>query len=71
MAIEGSRQEHGAGRIRLGMVGGGQCLHRARASHRRRIDDPFELAAGALTSDPAPRASAAETQRAGPFLRLL
>ncbi len=26
MAIEGSRQEHGAGRIRLGMVGGGSAF---------------------------------------------
>jgi len=62
MAIEGSRQEHGAGRIRLGMVGGGQgafigAVHRIAA----RIDDQFELAAGALSSDPVrARASAAE-----------
>ncbi|HMM64260.1 MAG TPA: Gfo/Idh/MocA family oxidoreductase, partial [Mesorhizobium sp.] len=62
MAIEGSRQEHSAGRIRLGMVGGGQgafigAVHRIAA----RIDDQFELAAGALSSDPArARASAAE-----------
>ena len=62
MAIEGSRQEHSAGRIRLGMVGGGQgafigAVHRIAA----RIDDQFELAAGALSSDPVrARASAAE-----------
>ena len=62
MAIEGSRQEHSAGRIRLGMVGGGQgafigAVHRIAA----RIDDQFELAAGALSSDPVrAQASAAE-----------
>jgi len=52
MAIEGrsSDQPH---RIRLGMVGGGQgafigAVHRIAA----RIDDQFELVAGALSSDP-------------------
>ena len=41
------------GRIRLGMVGGGQggfigAVHRMAA----RIDDQYELCAGALSSDP-------------------
>jgi predicted dehydrogenase len=62
MTIEGSRQEKNAGRIRLGMVGGGQgafigAVHRIAA----RIDDQFDLVAGALSSDPArAKASAAE-----------
>ncbi|WP_315924861.1 Gfo/Idh/MocA family oxidoreductase [Mesorhizobium sp. SP-1A] len=62
MAIEGSRQENSAGRIRLGMVGGGQgafigAVHRIAA----RIDDQFDLVAGALSSDAArAKASAAE-----------
>lgn len=52
MAIEGTHSKT-AGRIRLGMVGGGQGafiggVHRIAA----RIDDEFELAAGALSSDP-------------------
>jgi len=52
MAIEG-RSEERQGRIRLGMVGGGQgafigAVHRIAA----RIDDQFELVAGALSSDP-------------------
>jgi predicted dehydrogenase len=51
-----------SGRIRLGMVGGGQgafigAVHRIAA----RIDDRYELVAGAFSSDPArSRASAAE-----------
>ena len=54
MAIEGSREQAQSGRIRLGMVGGGQgafigAVHRIAA----RIDDQFELVAGALSSDPA------------------
>lgn len=54
MAIEGSKQETQSGRIRLGMVGGGQgafigAVHRIAA----RIDDQFDLVAGALSSDPA------------------
>ncbi|CAM5458130.1 putative dehydrogenase [Aquamicrobium terrae] len=62
MTIEGSRREQGAGRIRLGMVGGGQgafigAVHRIAA----RIDDQFELVAGALSSDPA-RAKASATE---------
>jgi predicted dehydrogenase len=62
MAIEGSKQETQSGRIRLGMVGGGQgafigAVHRIAA----RLDDQFELVAGALSSDAArARASAAE-----------
>ncbi|NOJ45931.1 Gfo/Idh/MocA family protein [Bradyrhizobium archetypum] len=52
MAIEASREAGGHGRIRLGMVGGGQgsfigAVHRTAA----RIDDQFELTAGALASD--------------------
>ncbi len=62
MTIEASKGEAGAGRIRLGMVGGGQgafigAVHRIAA----RIDDQFDLVAGALSSDPErARASAAE-----------
>ncbi len=62
MAIEGSKQEQQAGRIRLGMVGGGKgafigAVHRIVA----RIDDQFDLVAGALSSDPTrAKASAAE-----------
>jgi predicted dehydrogenase len=52
MAIEGRRSE-ATGRIRLGMVGGGQgafigAVHRIAA----RMDDNYELVAGALSSDP-------------------
>jgi predicted dehydrogenase len=62
MAIEGSKQQTQTGRIRLGMVGGGQgafigAVHRIAA----RIDDQFELVAGALSSDPA-RASASAAE---------
>lgn len=58
MAIEGSKEETAAGRIRLGMVGGGRgafigAVHRIAA----RIDDQFDLVAGALASD-ADRAKA-------------
>ncbi len=54
MAIEGSKEEVASGRIRLGMVGGGQgafigAVHRIAA----RIDDQYELVAGALSSEPA------------------
>ena len=61
MAIEGRSDTH-AGRIRLGMVGGGQgafigAVHRIAS----RIDDRFALLAGALSSTPEKaRASAAE-----------
>ena len=53
MAIEASNESGGHRRIRLGMVGGGQgafigAVHRIAA----RIDDQFELVAGALASDP-------------------
>jgi predicted dehydrogenase len=54
MAIEASRKDPGAGRrIRLGMVGGGEgafigAVHRMAA----RLDDQFELVAGALSSEP-------------------
>jgi predicted dehydrogenase len=52
VAIEGGR-DAGAGRIRLGMVGGGRgafigAVHRIAA----RIDGRFDLVAGALASDP-------------------
>jgi len=62
MAIEASSEAAGLRRIRLGMVGGGQgafigAVHRIAA----RIDDQFELVAGALSSDPArAKASARE-----------
>jgi predicted dehydrogenase len=61
MAIEGRNDQAGR-RLRLGMVGGGQGafiggVHRIAA----RIDDRYELVAGALSSDPErARASAAE-----------
>ena len=53
MAITG-RSEKFSGRIRLGMVGGGQGafiggVHRIAS----RIDDQYELVAGALSADPA------------------
>ena len=53
MAIEGSKQETATGRIRLGMVGGGRgafigAVHRIAA----RMDDQYELVAGALSADP-------------------
>jgi predicted dehydrogenase len=51
MTIEASKKEAGGGRVRLGMVGGGQgafigAIHRMAA----RIDDQYELVAGALSS---------------------
>src|SRR6058998_3248878 len=53
MAIEGRSDATAGGRIRLGMVGGGQgafigAVHRIAA----RMDDKYELVAGALSSDP-------------------
>ncbi len=55
MAIEAGKTSEnvGAGRIRLGMVGGGQgafigAVHRIAS----RIDDRYQLVAGALSSDP-------------------
>lgn len=62
MVIEAGNEADGHRRIRLGMVGGGQgafigAVHRIAA----RIDDQFELVAGALASDPVrSRASAKE-----------
>ena len=62
MAIEAGNETGGHRRIRLGMVGGGQgafigAVHRIAA----RIDDQFELVAGALASDPVrAKASAKE-----------
>ena len=53
MAIEGSASEARERRIRLGMVGGGSgafigAVHRIAA----RLDDHYELVAGALSSSP-------------------
>lgn len=53
MAIEGSKEKSGADRIRLGMVGGGEgafigAVHRLAS----RMDDQYELVAGALSSTP-------------------
>jgi predicted dehydrogenase len=62
MAIEGKGGARLGRRLRLGMVGGGQgafigAVHRIAA----RLDDRYELVAGALSSDPErARASAAE-----------
>jgi predicted dehydrogenase len=61
MAIEASSEAGGVSRIRLGMVGGGQgafigAVHRIAA----RIDDQFELMAGALSSDPGRAKSSAK-----------
>lgn len=52
--VSGRSDVKAAGRIRLGMVGGGQgafigAVHRLAA----RMDDQFEFVAGALSSDPA------------------
>ena len=62
MVIEAGRQTGFGHRIRLGMVGGGQgafigAVHRIAA----RLDDRYELVAGALSSEPArAKASACE-----------
>lgn len=53
MSIQGRSDDRGGGRIRLGMVGGGEgafigAVHRIAA----RIDDHFNLVAGALSSSP-------------------
>ena len=68
MAIEGSKNGKTLGRrLRLGMVGGGQgafigAVHRIAA----RLDDRYELVAGAFSGDPGrSRASAAELGVAG------
>jgi predicted dehydrogenase len=66
MAIEGKTEPAAGRRLRLGMVGGGQgafigAVHRIAA----RLDDRWELVAGALSSDPErARASAAELRLA-------
>jgi predicted dehydrogenase len=63
MAIEASRDAAAAGRrIRLGMVGGGEgafigAVHRIAA----RLDDHYELVAGALSSEPQRALRSAET----------
>jgi predicted dehydrogenase len=54
MAIEGRQDKAGSGRIRLGMVGGGEgafigAVHRLAA----RMDDQYDFVAGALSSTPA------------------
>ena len=61
MAIEGSGEKGAARRLRLGMVGGGRgafigAVHRIAA----RLDDRWELVAGALAADPG-RARASAT----------
>jgi predicted dehydrogenase len=62
MVIEGSKSAKNTGRIRLGMVGGGQgafigAVHRLAA----RMDDQYEFVAGALSSNPEKaKSSAAE-----------
>ncbi len=53
MTIEASKSEQRAAKIRLGMVGGGQgafigAVHRMAA----RLDDHYDLVAGALSSTP-------------------
>ena len=53
MAIEGRSDARRGGKIRLGMVGGGEgafigAVHRIAS----RIDDQYELVAGALSSTP-------------------
>ena len=53
MAIEASRAERNAGRIRLGMIGGGEgafigAVHRLVA----RLDDHYAFVAGALSATP-------------------
>ncbi|MGA2128037.1 MAG: gfo/Idh/MocA family oxidoreductase, partial [Xanthobacteraceae bacterium] len=65
MAIEGREDKRSGGRIRLGMVGGGEGafiggVHRIAA----RIDDHYELVAGALS------ATAEKSRRSGDALGL-
>ena len=53
MTIAEHQQQAYSGRIRLGMVGGGQGAFIGAVHHiAARIDDQFELVAGALSSDP-------------------
>ena len=74
MTIEGRSDAKRGGRIRLGMVGGGEgafigAVHRIAA----RIDDQYELVAGALSSTPekARRSGSGAGSRARPRLRRL
>src|SRR5260370_4970103 len=65
MAIEGRSDAGKGGRIRVGMIGGGEgafigAVHRLAA----RMDDHFELVAGALSSTPE------KAQRSGAALSL-
>lgn len=58
--VSASRSQEGSGPIRIGMVGGGQgafigAVHRIAS----RIDGEFQLAAGALSSDPKRAAASA------------
>jgi predicted dehydrogenase len=60
MAIEGSKSGPGGRRLRLGMIGGGQGafiggVHRIAA----RLDDQYELVAGALSADSGRAAASA------------
>jgi predicted dehydrogenase len=61
MTIDSSKAQESKGRIRYGMVGGGQgafigVVHRFAA----RMDDQFEFVAGALSSEPAKAKASAE-----------
>src|SRR5439155_17861231 len=65
MAIEGRGDGRDSGRIRLGMIGGGEgafigAVHRLAA----RMDDKYALVAGALSSTPE------KSQRSGAALGL-
>ena len=67
MAIEGKGDGKLGRRLRLGMVGGGQgafigAVHRIAA----RLDDRYELVAGALSSDPERARASAVELRIGP-----
>jgi predicted dehydrogenase len=67
MAIEGARTGAAPRRLRLGMVGGGQGafiggVHRMAA----RLDDRYELVAGALSSEPARAAASAAALHIAP-----
>ena len=71
MAIEGKGDGKLGRRLRLGMVGGGQgafigAVHRIAA----RLDDRYELVAGALSSDPERAKSSAADLRHRPGARL-
>ncbi len=67
MSIEAARSTAAPRRVRLGMVGGGQGafiggVHRIAA----RIDDRYELVAGALSSDPGRAAASAAELHVAP-----